>query len=175
MKKLFSIILLIFISLNIYSNDLDPKNFPQYILSGKDTIGVAFTVKQAQKIDNDYELMDILKEMKLNCDSLQKYWIKVNNENGDLLALFKIKISEQDSIIFEYKNLVVNLKQQLEDHAFIESALGQQLEIKKEENKNLTKDLRRTKFKSVVGWTGTATGFTTALGILLYFLLHKNK
>jgi len=170
MKKIILTIIMIsgFLT-NLYSD-----NLPRYIMNGNDTIGVMFSISQAQQIDNTYDLVEVLTKTKLDCDSLQKYWIRINDENGNLLTLFKAKDEKQTLVIDELNILVQTLKQQVEEYQDNEYIASKQIEIKKIENQNLKKDLLKATTKSIIGWTGTTTGYSLASGIGMYFLLKKN-
>lgn len=165
MIKFISLIIILFSFFNLKANDND---YPKYLLNGKDTIGVIFTVKQAQQIDNDYDLLDILTKMKFECDSLQKYWIQINDENGKLISLFKLKASQQDSLLQTRDDEILNLKQQIDDHLQIEKTMDSQIQIKKQEVKNLESDNRKLKVKSIFGWTGTTVGFAGLIAVITY-------
>lgn len=166
MKKIIILLISIFLINFAYSSDLD---FPKYLTSGKDTIGVIFTVKQAQQIDNDYELLDILTKMKIECDSLSKYWIQVNDEKGKLISLFKLKIQQNDSLISIKDEKIENLNQQIKSHIKNEKDMQEQLDIRLEQISNFKKDNRKLKIKSILGWTGTTTGVAAAIAVITYF------
>jgi len=166
MKKIAILLISIFLINFAYSSDLD---FPKYLTSGKDTIGVIFTLKQAQQIDNDYELLDILTKMKIECDSLNKYWIQVNDEKGKLISLFKLKIQQNDSLISIKDEKIENLNQQIKSHIKNEKDMQAQLDIRSDQISNLKKDNRKLKIKSILGWTGTTTGVAAAIVVITYF------
>lgn len=169
MKKLLIILSFIFVSTVAFSAEND---YPKYLVSGKDTIGVVFTLKQAQQIDNDYDLLDILTKMKFECDSLQKYWVQINDENGKLISLFKLKTSQQDSLIEVKNGKIENLNQQIKAHLKMEKDLQDQIDIKNQQVKNLTKDNRKLKIKSIFGWTGTTVGITAAIAVVTYVAIR---
>lgn len=73
MKKLLIIFLI------LLSFDIKSQNFPRYFIQDNDTIGVIYSISQAQKIYNDQILLDLFKDMRVSCDTLaKKYFILVN-------------------------------------------------------------------------------------------------
>lgn len=166
MKKIIVLLISIFLINFAYSSDSD---FPKYLVSGKDTIGVIFTLKQTQQIDNDYELLDILTKMKIECDSLSKYWIQVNDENGKLISIFKLKIHQNDSLLSIKDEKIENLNEQIKSHIKKEKDMQAQLDIRLEQYNNLKKDNRKLKIKSMLGLVGTTTGVLTAITVIAYF------
>jgi hypothetical protein len=71
MNKL-AFLFLLFVSLVSFSQE-----YPKIEVNSKGEKVVVFTLEQAQKIDNDLEVYDLLKVSRIKCDSLNLSYIKV--------------------------------------------------------------------------------------------------
>ncbi len=132
MKNLFFLILL-FISLVSFSQE-----YPKIELNNKGEKVVVFTLKQAQKIDNDLEIYELLKVSRIKCDSLNLSYVKVIDEKNNQIVLLKSINSETDKqvvdrdkqiklLVEQIKNLQTNIdlcdKQKVNNQEQIESKL----------------------------------------------------
>ena len=96
MKKIL-LLIMILISFNIYSQD-----YPRIELNNKGEKIVVFTLEQAQKIDNDLEILELMKVARVKCDSLNLSYIKVIDEQkGEIIILKKLndELSKNESLI----------------------------------------------------------------------------
>ena len=127
MKKIILTLILSFYSMFAFSQSLYQKYTigtidtaemtPRYLIgendSKKDTLGIIITIKQAQKIDNDYEVLALYRNMRTNCDSTVSFLVQVvdNYKKANIVAQQRFKT---DSIvIFDTKAQVNNLKSQI--------------------------------------------------------------
>jgi len=115
MKKILSLLIGLFFAFSSSAQSPKPSNddFPQYYMKGKDTIGVIFTVAQAQKIDNDYELLLLLKQSKIQSDSLINAYITVIDLQGKQIAKLELKTSLLEDLNKIKDSEIENLKQQI--------------------------------------------------------------
>lgn len=163
MKKIF-ITLFIFLSyLTCVGQDIE--NFPKYFVLEGDTVGVILTIEQAQKIDNDIEILRLLETLSLECDSLDTYYIKIINGLEDVIVIYELKtqnLNQQDSL----KNQeIIKLKELI-------SLREKQLVLSDDQKKNdsiiiksLKKDITKLKTKNVITLT---TGILVS--VILVFL-----
>lgn len=91
---------------------------PRYLIgindsNKQDTLGIVITLKQAQKIDNDYDLLNIYKSMHINCDSTVNYLVQVVDDYKQLNVLAQQKIRLYETIISDQKKQITNLKSQI--------------------------------------------------------------
>jgi uncharacterized protein YihD (DUF1040 family) len=163
MKKIF-ITLLIFLSY-LTCIGQNTKSFPQYYILEDDTVGIILSIEQAQKIDNDIEILKLLQTLSIECDSLDTYYIKIINGLEDVIVIYELKIqnlTEQS----ELKNQeIIKLKELI-------SLREKQLILSDNQKKNdsliikgLKKDITKLKTKNVVTLT---TGILVS--VILVFL-----
>ena len=127
MKKILLIIILTIITFSGYTQTLYQKYslvsidtneyVPKYLIgeidNKKDTLGIVITISQAQKIDNDYELLSLYKSMHTDCDSSVSFLIQVVNNYKKLTVVAQERFKEDSISIIDYKNQINNLKEQI--------------------------------------------------------------
>lgn len=138
MKKIIILFVLLIGSINLYSQQLD---FPKYYVVEKDTIGVILTISQAQRVDNDLELLEIFKKMDVSYKNGEIAYIKVVNGLNEKVAQLDIKVSELNSLNSDNKSLISNLQGQI---------LGYQEELRLANEQSLKKDDQLSNSRSEV-------------------------
>ena len=141
------------------------QEYPKIELNDKGEKVVVFTLEQAQNIDNDLEIYELLKIARIKCDSLNLSYIKV--------------IDEQNNKIFILKNINKETEKQIVDK-------DKQINLLVEQSKNLQKNIdlcdkqRGNDNKQIEGlksdinkmkWKGLAGGFIGGVVITLIFVL----
>jgi uncharacterized coiled-coil protein SlyX len=182
MKKIFTLILATLLSFGAYSQtdtivkdttkhemvsikDSIINSLPSYYVVNGDTVGIILTIEQAQKLDNDEELLDLLEEMKISCDSTIKHYIIVVNKYERKVATLEIKAKKLEEVRDGQKKMIDNLNQQILNYQTDLKKAEDQLKLKDEIIKNdeqMISNLNKWKYG---GLTGTLIGF----GL---FLLH---
>ena len=62
---LLTILILIMTTLSFSQNN----DLPQYLIEGGDTIGILLSIEQVQKLDNNSQLLDLFKQLQIDCDN----------------------------------------------------------------------------------------------------------
>jgi peptidoglycan hydrolase CwlO-like protein len=159
MKKLV-FLLLLFISLVSFSQE-----YPKIELNSKSEKVVVFTLEQAQKIDNDLEVYNLLKIARIKCDSLNLSYIKVIDEQNNQIVLLKNINYETDKQVLDKDKQIKLLVDQIKNlQANIELCDKQKVN-NQEEIDGLKKDVRKMK------WKGLAGGFVGGVVITLIAVL----
>ena len=180
MKKILIIIISILISFRSYSQKIDSvnrintdsieKELPSYYIVNGDTVGIILSIKQAQRVDNDEELLSLFGEMKMDCDSVVKHYVVVLNEYKRQVGILDIKVNTLNGINMDQSKMINNLKQQI---------LNYQTDIKKAETQMILKDniiknyqgeiklLNRWKYGGIAGTSVLICGF------LIHSIIHK--
>ena len=100
MYKIFlSLLLILPISLFGKSIETDSTDFPAWYIINGDTIGVTFTIEQAQKIDNDLELLYLMEQKGASCDSLSVRYIRIIDEKDNTISFLQLKVNTLEDII----------------------------------------------------------------------------
>jgi len=113
MRKL---ILFCFLILRVHIS-LGQETYPKYYIQSGDTIGVIYSIQQAQKIYNQSVMLELFKGLRHGCDSLvNKYFIVVNEYeqkqlvDKSLIDQYVKSIKEKDLTIVRIESKVVNLE-----------------------------------------------------------------
>ncbi len=117
MKK---ILILLLFSLSGYTQTYNVvaidsnKNIPRYLVdSAKDTVGIVLTMEQAQKVDNDLDLLNLYRKVRTNCDSAVNFLVQVVDDYKKLNILAQKTFREYDTSIKDLKLQINNLNKQV--------------------------------------------------------------
>jgi hypothetical protein len=167
MKKFIFILIYILFSFEIYSQ-INKRDLPQYYIQNGDTIGVVLSVEQVQKLDNDVELLRLFEDLSLDCDNLDKHYIKVINELNQVVSIHEVQIKNLKS-----QNEILNGEIDKLKLAIV--IKEKQLDIANKQKTNdstqivlLKKDLKKAKVKNFISWG--STGFVSVLAVLLLII-----
>lgn len=127
---------------------------PRYLIENGDTIGVIISVEQAQKLDNNSELLELFKKLRIDCDNLDTHYIQVINSLNEQVALLKVNVSELEGQSSSLSSWNESLKEQLKNSEKSNKLCNEELENKDQEIKILKGELRRQKIKKVVSVAG---------------------
>jgi len=147
MKKFLTILILFFgLTKFVEAQNIiipRPKNLPEYIISGNDTIGIVLTEKQVQKIVTDLELLQLLKKRLISTDSLIEAQVVVINEYAKQVALLNIKVEKLEDISIKQEEMITNLKQQIKNYQSELTLANQQIELQGQIIGNQKKVIRK--------------------------------
>jgi hypothetical protein len=166
MKKLILSIILITISFFANSQSTD---LPQYLIEGGDTIGIIISVEQAQSLDNDAELLSLFKQLRMDCDNLDSYYLQVINSLDQKMGLLEIKNKELYNQSVEKMSLIENLNKQIENCEQNKDLCDDQISIKNEEVKTLKGEIRRQKIRKFI-----SIGGNVVLAVITTLLIIKS-
>ena len=151
MKKI--LMLTIFMIVSILSK-AQTKDLPQYLIEGGDTIGIIISVEQAQVLDNDVELLELFKKLRINCDNLDSHYIEVINAQNDQIALLKVNTKELQGQGVALNSQITSLKEQVQNSEKKNKLCDEELVNKDEEIKILKKEIFKQKVKKIISVTG---------------------
>ena len=166
MKKL--ILSLILITISFFANS-QSTNLPQYLIEGGDTIGIIISVEQAQALDNDAELLALFKQLRMDCDNLDSYYLQVINSLDQKMGLLEIKNKELYNQSVEKMSLIENLNKQIENCEQNKDLCDDQISIKNEEVKTLKGEIRRQKIRKFI-----SIGGNVVLAVITTLLIIKS-
>ena len=158
MKIVFSIIL-VFFSFLSYSQE-----YPKIELNQKGEKVMIFTIEQAQKIDNDLEILTILEKSKIQCDSLNLSYIRIVDVQTHQIVLLEKSIYELKSQIVDKDSQIGNLSVQIKNLEESNKICDEQKCIKDKQIDGLKSDLQKEKIKKwLFGGVGLAVGILAIL------------
>lgn len=161
MKK----ILLILMLLLSFSGFAQNNSYPKYITDG-DTLRVVFTIEQAQKIDNDLELLSMYKNASVNYDSVSNAYILVIDNMNNQIATLKLALNTSEVINENNTSLIRNLKGQITNYEQDLILAKQQSDNKDIIITNQKKEIKKQKTQKIIGFI-SAVGIAVGLIILL--------
>ena len=166
MKKL--LLSLILITISFFANSQSTE-LPQYLIEGGDTIGIIISVEQAQALDNDDELLALFKQLRMDCDNLDSYYLQVINSLDQKMGLLEIKNKELYNQSVEKMSLIENLNKQIENCEQNKDLCDDQISIKNEEVKTLKGEIRRQKIRKFI-----SIGGNVVLAVITTLLIIKS-
>ena len=166
MKKIFTIIIFILICLSVKSQNI----YPSYYVKNGDTLGIIISIKQAQKIDNDYDLLSLLKQSKTKQNELDSSYILVIDNYNKEVAELKLKISDIDSVNIDKNEQISNLKLQIDEYQKNQQLANQQLILKDDIIKEYKIQTLKLRIQKYIGFS---VGGISIVTTVLVFLLKK--
>lgn len=165
MKKILTILLVI-LSYISYGQD-STITYPHYLMeNGKKT--VVFTLEQAQRIDNDRQLLAQFKQLGVDFNSVDSACVKVVDAQGKEINGLKIEISSLKSLGTSKDSEITNLKTQITEYKIKDGLNKKELEAK--DGIISEKDLQIRKQKRQK-WAGFIGGGLSVIGLV--FLLIR--
>ncbi len=171
---LFSIILLSTAS-SQYSVNIDSfgtQELPTWFIYKGDTVGLVFSVAQVQKIDSDLELLSWLEKKGFTCDSTIAAYIKVIDEYGKQVTIFKTNISELSAQIVDKDTQIANLKKQVNNYKKDLDLANTEITNFKKVVDNNNRRITNLKIQRNLSIGGGAI-LTAAATLITYFILIK--
>lgn len=110
------------------------------------------TVEQAQKIDNDLELLKLFENQGIQCDSLNTSYIKAIDNLNNQVRLLELDTKILKDQINDKDIQISNLQKQLTNEKIIGDLCEEQKKNKDEEIKLLKKEVRKQKTQKIVGF-----------------------
>jgi polyphosphate kinase len=129
-------------------------DLPRYLIQNGDTVGVVISVEQAQALDNDAELLELFKKLRINCDNLDAHYVEVINAQNDQIALLKVNTKELQGQGVALNNQIESLKEQVQNSEKNNKLCDELILNKEKEIKILKKEIFRQKVKKIISVTG---------------------
>lgn len=113
---------------------------------------IIMTIAQAQKIDNNMEILKLLTLQSSQCDSLSTAYLKVIDNLGKQVALLELDVNTLKSQMMDKDAQISNLQQQLSNSETINNLCEVQKNKQDQEIALLKKEVRKQKLQKVVGF-----------------------
>jgi hypothetical protein len=173
MKYLMFIFLQILFIQNIFSQSIDSTvvdtvGFPRWFVVEGDTMGIIFSTKQAQKIDNDLEMKSLLEKKGYACDSTLAKYIKIVDDNRAFISMLDLQIKNLNDLVIEKNSAINNLESRVNNLNLDLIYSNQQMLRKNEIIQN--KDLQIGTLKVQRAWA-IGGGISALLGGILIGVL----
>jgi hypothetical protein len=140
MIKIFKIIIMLFISLNAYSQI----DYPRYIIDSLGKKVVVMTIEQAQILDNKAELLYLFEKLNSQMGEYDTVCIRVINEKEIVIAEQDVQIKMLQELNDNKDAQIENLKEQIFNYQVKEVLWQEELD-----NKNSEIDIHLDKIKDM--------------------------
>ena len=166
MKKILITMMLVLSSVLAFSQT----DYPRIETDSLGKKFVVMTIEQAQKIDNNLEILQLMEKAQLECDSLNMSYIRVIDNQGKQISLLGLDIKHLKEQINSKDEQITNLQTRL-SNSETTNKLCEEQKLNYEKQVDILKDeVRKQKTHKIIGFIVGGAG--TLGGILLAVLLH---
>ena len=159
MKILLTIIILTLFSFSSYSQE-----YPRIELNQRGEKVVVFSLSQAQKIDNDLEILALIEKSKIQCDSLNISYVRIIDSQSKQITFQDRSISELKAQLKDKDRQMENLAEQIKNIEESNKICEEQKCIKDKQIDGLKRDLKKEKIKKwIAGGAGLLVGILAVL------------
>lgn len=152
-------------------DSFEKQELPTWFIYKGDTVGLVFSVEQVQKIDSDLELLSWLEKKGFTCDSTISAYIRVVDEMGRQITIFKTSIEELNGKISDKDKQINNLKIQVANQQKQIDLANEQLADYQKVTENNNRRISNLKLQRNL-WIGGGV-LTTITATLVTFLILK--
>lgn len=156
------ILILLMITSSVFAQE-----YPKYLIENNDTIGIIITVKQAQRIDNDLELLKLFEKMKYSSDNTINSYISVVDDMGKREALLQLKIKDLVLVEKTQTSMIDNLNKQIVNYKLDLSMCELQSSKKDTIILNNKSEIKKLKFQKFVGYTFGVTSLCVLVWVII--------
>ena len=142
------------------------QDYPRIETDSTGKVLVIMTLEQAQKVDNNFEIVKLLQRQGSECDSLNVAYLKVIDNLGKQVALLELDAKTLKEQLTSKDDQISNLQQQLSNSNASNKLCEDQKGKFEEMVRMLKKEVRRQKFQKFVGFSVGVVGVVG--GMLLY-------
>ncbi len=139
----------------------------------KDSLGnkvLIMTIEQAQKLDNNTDLITLLGKESSKCDSLNKYYLRVIDQQGKQVSLLELDVRKLNDQLKDKDIQITNLQNQLSNKTK-ENLLCEQQKANNDTEKDLLKkEIKKQRNQKIIGFITGAVGIIG--GVLLVMSIH---
>ena len=167
MKSLLMLLIGLFISINVFSQGIE---YPRYEVDSLGQSVVVMTIEQAQKLDNNSDLLELFEQLNVQIGSYDSVCVKAVNDKNVVISEQKVLI-EQLNTNLETKDLTIEaLQKQVTEYQLREVMFNEQLVNLNGQIDLKDKQIRKMKTKMIIGG---GLGGVAIVGLIVGILLIK--
>ena len=155
MKKLFTILMTLFLT-TMFSQVTPEIKYPRYEVDSLGQKVIIMTIPQAMKLNNNSNILDKFEKLQAEMRDYEDICVKVINEKDEAIAKLDIVITKQDGQLVikddKIKALQGEILGWMEKNRILQAQVDNRQQVIDEKDKQL----KRLKFKMVVGGVGGA-------------------
>ena len=167
MRTFVLLLITLVLTTDLFSQNNTP-DLPAYYIKNKDTIGIIISIEQAQKIDNDLEILKLFRQSAVKADSLDRQYLMVIDKQQNKIGILELKTQKQDSMLQDQGAMVTQLNRIIGNYKSDLAKCDEQHALKDKIISNQEKDIMQLKLKKSFGYLLSAI-----LGSLLLITLLK--
>ena len=127
------------------------KKTPYFYIVDNDTIGVVISIVDAQKLDNDGDILKLYEQLSKSYDKSNIQFIKIVDKMNQQIGILNIQNEKYEDVIRKKDVIINDLKEIIHNKAISDVAYEKELDNKNKEISNLTKQLNRSFWQKIGG------------------------
>lgn len=139
-------------------------DFPKFETDDSGQVFVTLTIEQAQKLDNNTDLLSLFRELDSQIGKYDSASIKVINDKEEVIAIQKVQISTLKEQILIKDDVINSLQNQINAYISKVDIMDKQIANRENVIKEKDKQIKKLKFKNIL------TGITTFAATILLVL-----
>lgn len=165
MRNILILLFGLIISLNSFSQD-----YPRYEVDSLGQKVVVMTIEQAQKLDNNSDLLELFEQLNTQIGSYDSVCIQTINAKDVVISEQKILIEQLKSSLETKDSAIVNLQNQVTKYQVNEVILNDQITNLNSQIKLKDDKIKDQKTKMIIGGS---IGGVSIIGLILGILFIK--
>jgi predicted RNase H-like nuclease (RuvC/YqgF family) len=165
MKSLLTLLVGLLISINVLSQEIE---YPRYELDSLGQSVVVMTIEQAQKLDNNSDLLQLFEQLNVQIGSYDSVCVKAVNDKNIVISEQKVLIEQLNTSIDTKDTTIETLQKQVTEYQLREVMFNDQLINLKDQIDLKDKQIREMKTKMIIGG---GLGGLAIVGLIISILL----
>jgi len=161
MKNIFSLLIFLLLTFTLSAQTIE---YPRYEIDSLGQKVIVLTIEQAQKLDNNSDLLILLEKYAQQIAEYDSICIKTVNEKEKVIDLQKIEISKLKENLSVKDKEIKNLQGRINEYILKESFWNEQMKLKDETITIKDKQIGELKTKMIWGGVG---GGAAIIGLIL--------
>lgn len=165
MKTIISLLVCLFMTITLTAQKIE---YPRYEVDSLGQKVIVLTIEQAQKLDNNSDLLILLEQYAQKIADYDSICVKTVNDKEKVIDLQKIEIKTlKENLVVKDKE-IENLQKRVSEYILKESLWSEQMKLKDETIQIKDKQIRGLKSKMI--WGGVGSG-VAIIGLILGLVL----
>lgn len=167
MRILLTFLIGLFVSINVFSQEIE---YPRYEIDSLGQSVVVMTIEQAQKLDNNSDLLVLFDQLNVQIGSYDSICVKAVNDKNVVISEQKFLIEQLNTNIETKDSTIGALQKQITEYQVREVMYGEQLTNLNSQIDLKDEQIRKMKTKMIIGGS---LGGAAIVGLIVAILLPK--
>jgi chromosome segregation ATPase len=165
MKRLLILLIGLLLTTNYFSQEIE---YPRYDIDSLGQKVVIMTIEQAQKLDNNSELLGLFEKLNSQIESYDSICVKTINDKNIVISEQKVLIDELKNSLGTKDSAITNLQNQISRYQINEGIFNEQIENLNKQIGLKDEKIRKQKTKMIIGGS---IGGISIIGLILGILI----